>query len=74
VAQRIREGIQSGQLTRGEVGRLRARIAAQRASGMAMRRSGATLSRAERLRIARGWREINRQIFRFRHNAMRRGR
>ena len=74
MAQRIRAGIQQGQLTRREVGRLRAVIAAHRARAAAMRGTGQPLSQAQRLELRRGLRTLNRQIFQLRHNRAHRGR
>src|SRR5437868_5517819 len=68
---RIRQGVKSGQLTRGEAARLRReqrRIAAQKRSA---RRNG-NVSAAERARLRRSENRANRRIYRAKHNNRRR--
>jgi hypothetical protein len=74
LASRIRAGVQSGQLTAGEVTRVRARVAALRARAAAFRASGKSLSAAERVELRRAWRGVSRQLFRLKHNRIHRGR
>jgi len=72
IGQRVREGVRTGQLTRGEVRRLRARMAGVRRHAQELRRAG-TLSPVERREVRRAWRGVNRQLFLLRHNQIRRG-
>jgi len=72
LGQRVREGVRTGQLTRGELRRVRARIAGVRRQAQQLRGDGA-FSAAERREIRRAWRGVSRHLFQLRHNAIRRG-
>lgn len=65
---RIREGRQDDQITRGELNRLRADEAAIRAEERVYRRSGDGLNRAERRDLQRDLNRTSREIYRTRHN------
>ncbi len=67
-AARIHEGIQDGQITRGEANRLRGDEAAIRAEERVYRRSGGGLSRAERRDLQHDLNQTSREIYRARHN------
>jgi hypothetical protein len=70
--QRIRRGIYSGQITRGEAGELRERHRQIRQERRDYRSDG-TLTRDERRDLHRDRRDFNRQIYRERHDDQRRG-
>ena len=65
---RIRDGRQDGDLTRGELDRLRADEAAVRAEERVYRRSGDGLNRAERRDLQRDLNRTSREIYRAKHN------
>jgi len=67
-AERIRDGREDGQLTRGELDRLRADEAAIRAEERVYRQSGNGLNRAERRDLERDLNRTSREIYRARHN------
>lgn len=67
-AARIRDGRQDGDLTRGELNRLRADEAAVRAEERVYRRSGDGLNRWERRDLQRDLNRTNREIYRDKHN------
>jgi len=66
--QRIKEGRQNDELTRGELDRLRADEAAVRAEERVYRRSGDGLNRAERRDLQRDLNRTSREIYRAKHN------
>ena len=66
--QRIREGRQNDELTRGELDRLRADEAAIRAEERVYRRSGDGLNRRERRDLQRDLNRTSREIYRAKHN------
>src|SRR5262245_23856398 len=66
--QRIREGRQNDELTRGELNRLRADAAAVRAEERVYRRSGDGLSQWERRDLQRNLNRTSREIYRAQHN------
>lgn len=65
---RIRDGRQDGDLTRGELNRLRADEAAIRAEERVYRRSGDGLNRVERRDLQRDLNRTSREIYRAKHN------
>jgi len=67
-AARIRDGRQDGELTRGELNRLRGDEAAIRAEERVYRRSGDGLNRAERRDLERDLNRTSREIYRDKHN------
>lgn len=67
-AARIRDGRQDGELTRGELNRLRADEAAIRAEERVYRRSGDGLNRSERRDLERDLNRTSREIYRDKHN------
>src|SRR5262249_25472385 len=67
-AQRIRNGNQNGELTKGEKDRLRGDEAAIRAEERVYRRSGNGLSPAERRDLQKDLDKTSREIYRFKHN------
>lgn len=67
-AARIRDGRQDGELTRGELNRLRADEAAVRAEERVYRRSGDGLSQGERRDLERDLNRTSREIYRDKHN------
>jgi hypothetical protein len=67
-AQRIRNGKQNDQLTRGELNRLRADEAAIRAEERVYRKSGDGLSPRERRDLERDLNKTSREIDRAKHN------
>lgn len=66
--QRIRDGRQGDELTRGELNRLRADEAAIRAEERVYRHSGDGLNRAERRDLQRDLNRTSREIYRAKHN------
>jgi hypothetical protein len=66
--QRIRQGIKSGEVTKGEADRLRGDEAAVRAEERVYRRSGDGLSQAERKDLEKDLNKNSRDIYRARHN------
>ena len=66
--QRIKEGRQNDELTRGELDRLRADEAAVRAEERVYRRSGDGLNRWERRDLQRDLNRTSREIYRAKHN------
>ena len=66
--QRIRDGRQDHELTRGELNRLRADEAAIRAEERVYRRSGDGLNRGERRDLQRDLGRTSREIYRAKHN------
>jgi hypothetical protein len=67
-AARIKDGRQDGELTRGELDRLRGDEAAIRAEERVYRRSGDGLNRAERRDLQRDLNRTSREIYRAKHN------
>jgi hypothetical protein len=67
-AERIENGKADGQLTRGELDRLRGDEAAIRAEEHVYRRSGQGLNPAERKDLERDLNRTSREIYRARHN------
>ena len=65
---RIRDGRQDGDLTRGELDRLRGDEAAIRAEERVYRRSGDGLNRSERRDLQRDLNRTSREIYRAKHN------
>src|SRR5262245_35949986 len=66
--QRIRDGRQNDELTRGELDRLRADEAAIRAEERVYRKSGDGLNRWERRDLQRDLNRTSREIYRAKHN------
>jgi hypothetical protein len=66
--QRIKDGRQNDELTRGELDRLRADEAAVRAEERVYRKSGDGLSRPERRDLQRDLNRTSREIYRAKHN------
>jgi len=66
--QRIKEGRQNDELTRGELDRLRADEAAVRAEERVYRKSGDGLNRRERRDLQRDLNRTSREIYRAKHN------
>jgi len=71
IGRRIQDGVRQGQITRGELRRVRARIAAVRARVRDLRADGA-LSPQDRAAVRRAWRQASRLVFQVRHNRIRR--
>ena len=67
-AQRIRNGIKDGQITRAEADKLKADEAAVRAEERVYRRSGDGLNKAEYKDLERDLNRTSREIYRARHN------
>jgi hypothetical protein len=67
-AARIGTGVRSGEVTRGELNRLRADEASVRAEERVYRRSGDGLNRWERRDLRRDWSRTSREIYRAKHN------
>jgi hypothetical protein len=70
---RIRQGVKSGEITKGEANRLRGGEAAIRAEERLYRRSGHGLSPAERRDLQRDLSKTSREIRRAKHNDRQRG-
>lgn len=66
--QRIRQGIKSGEVMKGEANRLRADEAAVRAEERVYRKSGDGLSPAERKDLEKDLSKNSREIYRAKHN------
>ena len=62
--QRIRQGVRSGELTRGEAARIQADQARLRAREARFRRSGGEFTARERARVQRGLNRSSRNIYR----------
>ncbi len=69
---RIKDGVEDGQLTKGEVNRLRADEAAVRAEERVYRSDG-SLNRWERRDLNRDLNQTSREIYRLKHNSRRPG-
>lgn len=67
-AVRIKDGVKDGDLTRGELDRLRANEAAIRAEERVYRQSGDGLTPAERRDLERDLNKTSREIYRAKHN------
>jgi hypothetical protein len=67
-AARIGAGVRSGEVTRGELNRVRADEAALRAEERIYRRSGNGLNRWERRDLQRDLNRTSREIYRTKHN------
>jgi len=67
-AQRIKDGKQDGQLTKGELDKLRADEAAVRAEERVYRKSGNGLNKAERKDLEKDLNKTSREIYRAKHN------
>ena len=67
-AGRIRDGVKDGELTKGELNRLRGDEAAIRAEERVYRRSGDGLNRAERRDLEKDLNKTSREIHRAKHN------
>ena len=67
-AVRIKEGVKDGEITKGELDRLRGDEAAIRAEERIYRRSGNGLNRAERRDLERDLDKTSREIYRAKHN------
>jgi hypothetical protein len=65
---RIRQGVKSGEVTKGELNRLRADEAGVRAEERVYRRSGGGLNRRERADLQRDLNKTSREIYRAKHN------
>ena len=65
---RIRAGVRSGEITGGELNRLRANEAAVRAEERVYRRSGGGLDPAERRDLQHDLNQTSREIYRAKHN------
>ena len=69
---RLRDGVQSGQLTKGEAARLRARLAAFRQHREALGAHLGTRTPEQRRALAGERRRLSRMLFRLTHNRVRR--
>jgi hypothetical protein len=67
-AARIRDGVKEGELTKGELDKLRADEAAVRAEERVYRKSGGPLAPAERRDLQRDLNKTSREIHRAKHN------
>ncbi len=67
--ERIRDGVEDRQLTRGEIDRLKADEAAVRAEERLYRNSGGGLSPRERRDLERDLNKTSREIYRAKHNS-----
>jgi hypothetical protein len=67
-AARVRDGVEDGQLTRGERNRIRGDEAAIRAEERVYRRSGGGLNRAEQRDLQHDLNRTSREIYRDKHN------
>lgn len=70
-ARRIKDGKQDGQLTKGELDKLKADEAAVRAEEKAYRQSGEGLNKRERKDIEKDLNKTSREIYRAKHNKRR---
>ena len=68
-AVRIRDGVKDGQITRGELDRLRANEAGIRAEERVYRKSGGGLNKTERADLRHDLNQTSREIYRAKHNA-----
>lgn len=66
--ERIRQGVRSDELTRGELDKLRADEAAVRAEERVYRNSGDGLNKRERRDLERDLNQTSREIYRAKHN------
>jgi len=66
--QRIKDGKEDGQLTKGELDKLKADEAAVRAKERVYRRSGDGLNQAERKDLEKDLNKTSREIYRDKHN------
>jgi len=67
--QRIKDGKQDGELTKGELDKLKADQAAVRAEEKVYRQSGNGLNKAERKDLEKDLNKDSREIYRAKHNA-----
>jgi hypothetical protein len=67
-AERIKDGKQDGQLTKGELDKLKADEAAVRAEERVYRKSGGGLNQAERKDLEKDLNKTSREIYRAKHN------
>lgn len=65
---RIRQGVRDGEITKGELDKLRADEAAVRAEERVYRRSGGGLNKRERRDLQRDLHKTSRKIHRAKHN------
>ena len=65
---RIRQGVSNGEITKGELNKLRADEAAVRAEERVYRRSGSGLNKRERADLQRDLNRTSREIRRAKHN------
>ncbi len=72
LAQRLRHGVRSGQLTPAELSRIRQRLQALRAEVKQLKSSG-SVSKQDRAALRREWRQLSRLVFLARHNRIKRG-
>lgn len=72
VKQRLRQGVQQGQITRGELTRIRAELRTVREQARAVRAAGASASPEQRRALRQELQKLNRMIFVMRHNRIRR--
>jgi hypothetical protein len=73
-AQHIRQGVRAGEITPGELARLRTDAQALRSRLRALRQAGEPLTPEQRLGVRRDLRRLHREIFIARHNRIRRPR
>jgi hypothetical protein len=67
-AQRIRAGVKNGEITKGELDKLRADEAGVRAEERVYRKSGGGLNNAERKDLEKDLNQTSREIYRAKHN------
>jgi hypothetical protein len=67
-AERIKDGKEDGQLTKGELDKLKADEAAVRAEERVYRKSGGGLNKAERKDLEKDLNKTSREIYRAKHN------
>ena len=66
--ERIKDGKEDGQLTKGELDKLKADEAAIRAEERVFRKSGGGLSKVERKDLEKDLNQTSREIYRLKHN------
>lgn len=72
-AERIKDGVKDGELTKGELDKLRADEAAIRAEERVYRNSGGGLDKAEKKDLEKDLNKTSREIYRDKHNNRVRG-
>ena len=71
LAQRLKQGIRQGQLTRGELARLRLELQRVRSQARALRSAGTPATPDQRHALRQELGKLNRMIFVMRHNRIR---